>query len=206
MKLYAIIGASALAASACVPIQPEIFHASATGGDFSLLNCGQLNLAEGSVRQRLTSLEQDGVYSFGVVTPDGVPVAERQMILNSAASELGTIRNQRNCDETAPVVTASEVLSQPEEPVAPATSIATPATVPSGQYLQVATFESAQNRDAALAALRAKGVSANAQPVTLGGRVHHRIIIGPLRNRADIAKADAAASSLGLNDGFFTSG
>ena len=198
MTKYAIIGA-ALAASACIPIQPEIFQASATGGDFSLLSCNQLSTAEGSVRQRISSLDPTSVYAFGVVTPEGAPVAEKRLILNSAANEFGEIRNRRNCENQGPVVTASEVLAQPEDQVA-ATDLQ------AGRYLQVATFEFPENRDAALGALRAKGVSANAQPVLLAGREHYRIIIGPLRSREDIEAADAAASSLGLTDGFFTDG
>ena len=198
MKNYAIIGAAALAAAACIPMQPEIYQASSTGGDFSLLSCTQLTTAEGSVRQRLAALDPQSVYAFGVVTPQGAPVAERRMILNTAAAELGDIRGRRNCGESAPIVTAAEALAQPEDAAAP--------QIDAGRYLQVATFESPENRDAALAALRARGVSANAQPVTLAGKLHHRILIGPLRSRAEIAEADAAASALGLTDGFFTDG
>lgn len=200
MKTYAIIAAAALSAAACIPIQPEIYQASSTGGDFSLLSCSQLTVAEGSVRQRVSTLDPNSVYAFGVVTPQGAPVAERRMILTSAASELGTIRDNRNCGETAPLVTADEVLAQPtvSDPAAPESQ--------TGRYLQVATFESTENRDAAIAALRAQGVSANAQPVMLAGKPHHRIIIGPLRSREEIGQADAAAASIGLSDGFFTDG
>ena len=59
MKNFAVIGAAALAAAACIPTQPEIYQASATGGDFSLLSCTQLTTAEGSVRQRLAAMRED---------------------------------------------------------------------------------------------------------------------------------------------------
>lgn len=194
------------AASACVPVQPEIRQASATGGDFALLNCGQLATAEGSLRQRLSTLDAGESLSLDVVSPTGQPAAERRMIVNSAAQEMAALRASRNCAESAPIVTAAEVLAQPE-PAETATAAAQPAATGGallpGRYLQVATFELAENRDTALAAFRQRGVNANSLPVMLAGRQHHRILVGPLGGREDIRQADAVSRSLGLRDSFF---
>lgn len=199
-----------VAASACVPVLPEIRNASASGGDFTLLSCSQLATAEGSLRQRLSALDAGETLSLNVVSPTGQPAAERRMIVNSAAQEMAALRVRRNCAESAPIVTAAEVLAQPEpvsEPAPVATAAAQPAATSGalrhGRYLQVATFELTENRDAALTAFRQRGVNANSQPVMLAGRQHHRILVGPLNSREDIRQADAVSRSLGLRDAFF---
>lgn len=209
MKVTMTVAVASLGLAACVqiPMQQEIFEASATGGDFTLLNCNQLVNAEGTVRQRIaTPSEENGVYTFGVFTPDGERVAEKDDILTTRAQELQRLRDSRDCattaktGQTSAVETSQVDLAAVNPPPAPAP------TLSAGRYLQVATLRSPENKADVVRKLRSRGVEANAQPVFLNGAEHHRIIIGPLRSREDIARADEAAASLGLNDGFFVSG
>ncbi|MEL6795100.1 MAG: hypothetical protein AAFP78_16705, partial [Pseudomonadota bacterium] len=112
-----------------IPTQPEIQQASAAGGDFSLLSCNELANAEGAVRQRIAQPSEAGVYTFGVYTPDGAPVAERTDILNANAEALGTLRERRDCaPKPAARPTAATVVEAEPATAAPAPAPAPAAT------------------------------------------------------------------------------
>ena len=106
--IRALAASGLCALAACLPMNPEVQGASTTSGDFATLDCVELATAEGSIRQRIASIDPATGQVFGVQTPEGRPVAEQRLILQSAAGDLARIRENRNCVESAPIVTAAD--------------------------------------------------------------------------------------------------
>lgn len=184
--------------AACVPMTPGVQEASTRGGDYTILDCSELSIAAGSVRQRLATISGGGAAAFGAVTPAGVRVKDRAVILQDGLEDIEAKRIEKGCEVSAPIVTAAEVLEQPE----PArTEFFGPA-----RFLQVGTFEIEYNSDVAISALRDAGVDAYSRAVTLNGFGHWRVVAGPLTSAAEVEAADAVARRLGLNDAFFVGG
>ena len=196
---------AAIALAGCLQVEPMI-EQSASKGDFSFLNCGQLAVAEGSIRQRLSTLGGNDAF-FGVVTPSGVPVAQRRNLLEGAADDIREAGLRQECPASSTIVTASEVLTSPEIAEPAADAAPSEAGFPfAGRMMQVGTFEIGQNRDRVLAHFRSRGLKAASAPTSLGGVPHSRVLVGPIRNADDIRAIDKAARELGLNDSFFADG
>ncbi len=173
---------SILLLAACVDRQQNIYDASAQGGDYAVLSCAELAVAERSIGQRLSGSAN---YAPG----------EGANQLGSQGEQLANARRYRSCPETAVVV-----------PVEVAEGADNGAALESPAYLQVATFQVDVNRDDTISRLRAQGFAVASRPITLAGEVHHRVIIGPLTTVGDVAAADQVAIALGFDDAFFVKG
>ncbi|MEL7466397.1 MAG: SPOR domain-containing protein [Pseudomonadota bacterium] len=218
MKPTLIAVVAALGMSACVasPNIPDYQRASVKPVDYRHLDCDQLTRGGADVAE---ASSPTGVFTFRPGWENGAPVAERTAGLVDPTQEEIRLRKLRDCEAQASA-TPEPAKAAPREP-APRTVAAAPAHVTPkktgkakfngadarrGRFLQVATFSSRENRDATIEAFRARGVMASAQPLSRNGREMHRILIGPLRSRADLLRADKAAGELGLNDGFIVDG
>lgn len=171
--------ASLLTISACSENNAHIYEASNAGGDYAVLNCEELRVAQLSIDQRL-----GGTSSYSKV---GEPI----ILLETQRSSIAPIRQSRECP--APVAaTPAQVIAE-----APDTELA------EGAFLQVATFREVSNLDRFVAKLAAEGFPIQVRPITLAGGVYNRVVVGPLTMTSEIAKIDAAILKMGLADAFF---
>lgn len=177
------LGVSAiLLMAACVDRQQNIYDASAQGGDYAVLSCAELAVAERSIGQRLSGSAN---YAPG----------EGANLLGSQGEQLANARRSRSCPKTVAVAPA-EVVEDADSG----------GTLEAPAYLQVATFLVEMNRDDTISRLRAQGFAVASRPITLAGDIYHRVIIGPLTTVGDVAAADQAAIALGFDDAFFVKG
>ncbi|MEM7525700.1 MAG: hypothetical protein AAF360_18465, partial [Pseudomonadota bacterium] len=171
------------ALSACVVTDPAV----TSNGDFTVLSCDQLAVAEATARQQIAALDRADAD------------LARRTLLAGAASDLLAARRDRGCDVVAPITLASTRHGDP----APAAGEAADGPPMEGRFLQVATFAIVDNREKTIARLRAAGLPVIWRPSILRPSEYSRVLVGPLRSREDVRIADAISAELGLLDGFF---
>lgn len=177
-----VLLASLLVLSACSENSTRIYEASKAGGDYMVLNCEELRVAQLSIEQRLGG------------TPSYSKVGEPTILLETQRSSIAPIRQSRKCPGgSSPVaVTPAQVVAE-----APDTELVEDA------FLQVATFREVSNLDRFVAKLAAEGFPIQVRPITLAGGVYNRVVVGPLTMTSEIAKIDATILKMGLADAFF---
>ncbi len=168
--------------SACSQNTTRIYEASNTGGDYAVLNCEELRVAQLSINQRLGA---SSAYST---------VGEPTILLEIQGETIAPIRESRDCPggPTSVAVTPAQVVAE-----APDTELA------DGAFLQVATFREVSNLDRFVAKLVADGFPVQVRPITLAGNVYNRVVVGPLATTSEIARIDSAVLKMGLADAFF---
>lgn len=174
--------AAVLMISACVQNNAHIYDASNEGGDYAVLNCEELRVAQLSIDQRL-----GGTTGYSKV---GEPI----VLLETQRSSIAPIRQSRNCPgESIPAAAtpAQAVADAPNEELA------------ENAFLQVATFREVSNLNKFVAKLTDDGFPVQVRPITLAGGLYNRVVVGPLTTTSEIAKIDAALLKMGLADAFF---
>lgn len=180
----------------CLSTTPYIEEASATGGDFSLLSCAQLNDAESTLSQQLAFASNPIPPIFAATTASGEALTEQANLVEVTMVDLENKSRTSNCAASAPVVTSAQILAETE-------GMPDDTALNPGQYLQVGTFVQEGNRNTTMQQYQAAGLPVVAEQVILGGRPYSRVLIGPLVNREMLRRADALATELGLQDSFF---
>lgn len=177
-----ILLAGLMAISACSENSARIYEASNTGGDYAVLNCEEMRVAQLSINQRLG-------------TSSGYSNASEPTILLQIQGEtIAPIRESRDCPggSTPVAETPSKVLAE-----------ATDTELAEGRFLQVATFREASNLGRMVAKLTDQGFAVQVRPITLAGNVYSRVVVGPLATISEVARIDAAILKMGLADAFF---
>lgn len=174
-----------MAISACSENNARIYEASNRGGDYTVLDCEQLRVAQLSIDQRLGA-------SSGYST-----VGEPTVLLESQRQSIVPIRQSRQCPGGS-----NSVAVTPAQVVAGGTE-GSNATLAEEAFLQVATFRETYNRDNLVAELAADGFPVQVRPITLAGKSYDRVVVGPLTKISEIARIDAAILKMGLADAFF---
>lgn len=180
-----MIGAG-LGLAACSERHEKIYQASETGGDYAILDCSELEVAERSIGQRLT-----GSTSYS-------QAGEPSALLTSQRSQIATTRSSRQCkgDPAAQTITPAEVVESRNSEI----------LLQDGAYLQVATFREEANRDRTVNRLRENGFQTFVRPIQLAGQPYYRVIVGPITSVAQVASIDALTIRMGFNDTFFVKG
>ena len=170
----------------CIERNDEIYQASEEGGDYAVLDCSELEVAERSIGQRLT-----GAASYS-------SVGEPSTLLASQQNQLVTARSSRRCvgADTVGLVTPAEVVQSPNSDI----------LLDGAQYLQVATFREAANRDRTVETLRSNGFQTLVRPIQLAGQTFYRVLVGPISSVSEVASVDALTIKMGFNDTFFVKG
>ena len=171
-----------MAISACTADNSRIYEASNTGGDYAVLNCEELRVAQLSINQRLGT--SSGYSNVG----------EPTILLQIQGETIAPIRKSRDCPGGSTPVAAT-----PAQVVAEATDT----ELVEGRFLQVATFREVSNLDRMVATLTDQGFAVQVRPITLAGNVYHRVVVGPLTTISEVVKIDAAILKMGLADAFF---
>lgn len=171
-----------MAISACSENNSRIYEASNTGGDYAVLNCEELRVAQLSINQRLGT-------SAGYST-----AGEPKILLQFQGETIAPIRESRDCPggSTPVAETPSQVIAE-----------AADTELVEGRFLQVATFREASNLDRMVAQLTDQGFAVQVRPITLAGNVYNRVVVGPLTTISEVAKIDAVILKMGLADAFF---
>lgn len=177
-----ILLAGLMAISACSESNSRIYKASNTGGDYAVLNCEELRVAQLSINQRLGTSSS---YSN---------VGEPTILLQIQGETIAPIRESRDCPggSTPMAVNPAQVVAE-----------ATDTELVEGRFLQVATFREVSNLDRLVAKLTDQGFAVQVRPITLAGDVYNRVVVGPLTTISEVAKIDAAILKMGLADAFF---
>lgn len=177
-----ILLASLFAISACSENSERIFEASNTGGDYAVLDCEELRVAQLSIDQRLGT---SSTYST---------VGEPTILLQIQGETIAPIRQTRDCptDPALNGATPSEVVANSSD-----------TDLVEGAFLQVATFREVSNLDRFVAKLSNDGFPVQVRPITLAGSIYNRVVVGPLTTVSEIARIDAAILRMGLSDAFF---
>lgn len=180
------IAAAVLILAACAERGGEIYEASAQGGDYAILDCSQLEVAERSIGQRLS-----GSASYSTV-------GEPSSLLASQRDQISTTRASRQCpgDPVLPAATPAEVVQSQDSDL----------LLKDATYLQVATFRDPANRDRTVERLKAEGFQTFVRPIQLAGGAYYRVIVGPISSVRDVASIDAVTIRMGFNDTFFVKG
>lgn len=175
-----------LGLTACVDREENIYQASSVGGDYAILDCSELEIANRTIGQRLTGA---GSYSN-----EGEP----STLLESQRAQITDVRTTWQCPGESSVLAATptEVIEAPSEDL----------LLENANYLQIATFREETNRDATVAKLRAMGFETSVLPIQLAGQTFYRVVVGPLTSINDVARIDAAAIGMGFNDTLFLEG
>ncbi len=179
--------AGLLTISACSQNNARIYEASNAGGDYAILNCEELRVAQLSIGQRLGN--SSSYYTTG----------EPTVLLQTQRDSISSIRTTRDCPggSIPTVVTPAQVVAEAEQAPQPEPNLT------EGKFLQVATFREAANLNKMVANLTAEGFPVQVRPITLAGVVYNRVVVGPLTTISEVARIDAAILKLGLSDAFF---
>ena len=171
-----------LALGACSTERMKIYRASSTGGDYAVLECQDLRIAQLTISQR-----QAGSVNYTVID-------EPADLLEEQRVRIANIRSERGCPGGSdPIaITPSQTVAE-----APDTDLV------EGSFLQVATFRVQSNADRVVAKLTAQGFAVQERPITLAGGLYTRIVVGPLTTISEIARIDQAILKMGFNDAFF---
>ena len=196
LKHVAVAVVSVIFLAGCLSTTPNVEEASATGGDFSLLTCEQLNEAESTLSQQFAFASNPTPPAFAATTASGEALREQISLVENTIIDLETKSRANNCASASPVVTSAQVLAETEEQ-------AETMALTSGQYLQVGTFIREGNRDTTMQRYQAAGLPVIDETVVIGGRSYSRVLVGPLADRDMLRRADAIANELGLQDSFF---
>ena len=175
-----------LGLAACTERGAEIYQASQTGGDYAILDCSELEVAERSIGQRLT-----GATNYS-------QAGEPTTLLASQRSQLAQTRSSRQCEGQTAItaITPAKIVETQDSEI----------LLQDATYLQVATFREAANRDRTVEALRARGFQTSVRPIQLAGQTFYRVVVGPIASVADVASIDAVTIRMGFNDTFFVKG
>ncbi len=171
-----------LALGACSTERTKIYRASNTGGDYAVLQCQDLRVAQLTISQR-----QAGSVNY-TVNDESADLLEEQRV------RIANIRRERGCtgDSDPIAITPSQTVAE-----APDTDLV------EGSFLQVATFRLQSNADRVVAKLTAQGFAVQERPITLADGTYTRIVVGPLTTISEIARIDQAILKMGFNDAFF---
>ncbi len=186
MARFAVLTACLLTLTACIERTGGIYEASEQGGDYAILDCSQLEVAERSIGQRLS-----GSTSYSTV-------GEPSGLLQSQRSQISDVRSSRQCpgDPALPAATPAEVVQSDNTEI----------VLQDATYLQVATFREPANRDRTVERLEAEGFQTAVRPIQLAGQTFYRVLVGPISSVTDIASIDAMTIRMGFNDTFFVKG
>ncbi|MEM7547686.1 MAG: SPOR domain-containing protein [Pseudomonadota bacterium] len=181
--------------SGCISKTPELQQAYASGGSYAFLSCAQLEEVTLAVQQRIAFLAQPEPKVFEQVDGTGGQL-ESTIILQSALSDLKRQASLRDCPPPRPMPTVAEVLEEDEHDLLRNRA-------GKSLYLQVAIFARPANTARTIRKFENVGQTAFAEPVSVGGRIYDRVLVGPLRNRNDVYRTNVVAYELSLWDSFF---
>ncbi len=174
--------AGVLALGACTTERMKIYRASNTGGDYAVLECQDLRVAQLTISQRLA-----GSVNYTVNS-------EPTSLLEEQRDRIASIRRERDCPGGSKPIAVTPAQTVAEAP---------DADLAEGAFLQVATFRFQPNADRLAAELTAQGFTVQEKPITLAGEPYTRVIVGPLTTRSEVARIDKAILRMGFNDAFF---
>jgi DedD protein len=159
-----------------------------------------------TVAPRIDAVSGEALTPVGTATPQST--ASDTTGSGASAAAAASTESQSTALKTAPAVMPVAPSSQPAAPAAtvaapaPQPALTTteaplPATTASGNFaVNVGSYANVANADALLAKLKAAGLDAYAESMSLDGKAVRRIRLGPYAQRAEAERARAAALRL----------